>query len=126
MDKVLYSAPPIISVIIKADRTLASFTHQCNNGQLIAAEKFCDGSVDCRDGSDETIERCLHTRCPAFAFQCAYGACINGNAECDHKNDCNDNSDETTIRCQGILESYGISGNCSSVSFMMIRLYCVL
>lgn len=92
------------------DATSSYLRNQCDNGQIISADEFCDGDLDCPDGSDETFERCQHTVCPPFAFQCAYGACVRASALCDNKKDCNDNSDETATRCRGATRSYEASG----------------
>lgn len=30
---------------------------QCNNGECVSSNKYCNGTPDCKDGSDE-IENC--------------------------------------------------------------------
>lgn len=72
----------------------------CNSGELIDEDELCDGIVNCKDGSDETVRRCIDLNCPDYAFRCDYGACIARTYICDKKNDCADGSDETDLLCK--------------------------
>ncbi|KAL3276516.1 hypothetical protein HHI36_011893 [Cryptolaemus montrouzieri] len=76
-------------------------SHDC-----IDQDKYCDGPIDCPDGSDET-NACQKLRCSSYLFRCSYGACINPLFECDGKKDCADGSDENTPKCKDIPSSKG-------------------
>nr|QYY47503.1 vitellogenin receptor-1 [Pardosa pseudoannulata] len=64
---------------------------QCVNGHCLPADRRCDGSKDCTDGSDEVG---CSSRCSADDFQCKNGRCILKSWQCDARDDCGDNSDE--------------------------------
>ncbi|XP_044735712.1 modular serine protease-like [Chrysoperla carnea] len=86
-------------VIRQASNCKAS-ERQCKSGECLSKHVFCDGAVDCADGSDETVSSCANIPCPSsLYFQCAYGACVSGDAKCDKNKDCADNSDETLPEC---------------------------
>lgn len=75
----------------------AADQYRCKNGQCIAIARFCDGSVDCTDASDEN-DRCpgLHHRptCPRHHMQCRDGTCVDLRRRCDGRSDCPDGYDE--------------------------------
>ncbi|KAF5297036.1 hypothetical protein FQA39_LY12250 [Lamprigera yunnana] len=74
---------------------------QCDSGQCIPEENMCDGTNDCMDGSDETLQECVNViPCSSsFLFRCDYGACINKMLQCDGVVHCKDGSDETDAAC---------------------------
>lgn len=56
---------------------------------------ICDGLVHCKDGSDESFERCTVAACPPEKFQCKHSKqCIPRSFLCDGNPDCSDKSDE--------------------------------
>lgn len=70
----------------------------CKNGECIDASKHCDGTANCKDGSDETREDCSTFLCDVNKFRCSYGACVGLSSQCDGRKDCSDSSDEAN--CQ--------------------------
>lgn len=67
----------------------------CKSGDLLnGIEKLCDGRADCYDASDEVVDLCSHTFCPAHHFKCNYGACVHRSKKCNGIQDCVDASDE--------------------------------
>lgn len=70
-----------------------------SSGECIDLFSLCDGHVDCKDGSDETLEVCAGVVCPHKSFRCGYGACISGHAQCNGTRECIDGSDEAWELC---------------------------
>lgn len=71
----------------------------CNSGGCFHFSQYCDGTVDCDDGTDETM--CpLHIPDPEVCnathqYMCGDGhGCIPNTWICDNKTDCSDGSDE--------------------------------
>ncbi|KAF8561976.1 hypothetical protein P879_11285, partial [Paragonimus westermani] len=76
----------------------------CRDGQCVGSHRFCDGRVDCRDGSDEREPHCVSAdRCRPGQFLCRSGECISADRRCNGRQDCYDGSDETDcvtpVRC---------------------------
>lgn len=83
---------------------------KCRNGQCVRREHFCDGRVDCSDGSDEEscgeMIRPAQTQfCGINEATCRNGQCIPRSGLCDGRRDCTDNTDEDN--CGG-----GTDGKC--------------
>ncbi|CAK8686586.1 unnamed protein product [Clavelina lepadiformis] len=63
---------------------------ECSDGSCILREAYCDGVIDCDDGSDE--RRC--SGCRWNEIECFSGECVPSAARCDGNRDCRDGSDE--------------------------------
>ncbi len=87
---------------------------KCSSGQeCIPEEKVCQGSADCKDGSDEDEKFCLEWECSSGWWKCANGIqCISQSRVCNgidtffHGN-CKDRSDEDEAGCSIALKATG-------------------
>lgn len=52
------------------------------SGECILDGKVCDGTVDCNDKTDETVELCGSRYCPSYGFRCVYGGCVDQSSKC--------------------------------------------
>lgn len=82
---------------------------RCQTGECRPLSIFCNGVLDCIDGSDEPGEICRQgssasTMCP---FRCGNGSCRSTAVLCSGTNGCGDNSDElpcTVCKCANKTE----------------------
>ncbi|XP_037037177.1 basement membrane-specific heparan sulfate proteoglycan core protein isoform X11 [Bradysia coprophila] len=58
----------------------------------ICGDQFCDGTLDCPDGEDETD--CPNNECNSDEFSCDISRCIPISQRCDNEYNCNDGTDE--------------------------------
>ncbi|CAH1709698.1 unnamed protein product [Aphis gossypii] len=70
------------------------YQYKCKSGQCIDRRFTCDGTQNCKDGSDETTKLCKMVRCQKYTFRCNYGACVSKESKCDGVRQCADGSDE--------------------------------
>ncbi|XP_014478926.1 PREDICTED: sortilin-related receptor-like [Dinoponera quadriceps] len=70
-----------------------------SGGQCLPMVKVCDGTRQCRDGSDESAGMCKARECPENWFRCAYGGCIRPELKCNFQLNCYDWSDEEEYLC---------------------------
>jgi len=69
------------------------------DNRCIHQEKFCDGVVNCDDGSDEIL--CSTNTCEGDSwFRCDNNHCVSQKWACDGSNDCLDWSDETGCKLE--------------------------
>ncbi|XP_018787928.1 PREDICTED: low-density lipoprotein receptor-like isoform X1 [Bactrocera latifrons] len=86
-----------VALAIKADDDEDCEGTRCKNGECIDDLDWCNGSVDCLDGSDEMD--CKAILCSDAYKKCHYGGCIPFEKFCDKEFDCWDGSDESFSTC---------------------------
>ncbi|GBG84109.1 hypothetical protein CBR_g37984 [Chara braunii] len=71
---------------------------RCDGGRCLRTEAFCNGTKECRDGSDE--QNCQSKPCPEGFRKCKDGrTCRYAFAFCNGIRDCPDGSDESSQTC---------------------------
>ncbi|XP_038077374.1 low-density lipoprotein receptor-related protein 2-like [Patiria miniata] len=73
----------------------------CKSGECIQEGWACDGSLDCRDGSDEALKLCGRPLCTPPQIPCPAGGC---GTLCDLNPECFNGWDETNCTCQVLDE----------------------
>lgn len=73
----------------------------CDENRCLRKQVLCDGLAQCKDGSDESLDRCAAVTCPADKFQCKHSKqCIPRSFLCDGNADCNGTKNLTRIQLQ--------------------------
>ncbi|KAG7252793.1 hypothetical protein CRUP_036554, partial [Coryphaenoides rupestris] len=67
---------------------------ECGNGDCVNYTQTCDGTVHCKDKSDEKLFYCANRVCKKGYRKCTNGRCVGHTNWCNGRNDCGDNSDE--------------------------------
>nr|AWJ95281.1 vitellogenin receptor [Thitarodes pui] len=81
---------------------------RCPDGACLPRHMLCDGTVDCRGGSDEVKNNCenINSTCNTGWHRCSSGRCVDPSWVCNAERDCEDGSDETNCQnktCPGFL-----------------------
>ncbi len=88
---------------------------KCDSGECVHDSYYCNGLVDCADGSDETYCGTGGAGgCEATEWQCGSGECIDAQDVCDGIVHCPDVSDEVSCGTGGVSTGGGGTGGVST------------
>ncbi|GAB0094384.1 Putative vitellogenin receptor [Sergentomyia squamirostris] len=95
--------------------------YECDNGECINDKNLCDGTRDCKDGSDEVD--CDRKKCllPNW-FRCNNDKCISSAFRCDTQDDCPHGEDEDF--CHD-FQTHHTPSNCSKGEWQCTDKMCI-
>nr|BAC02725.2 vitellogenin receptor [Periplaneta americana] len=104
---------------VQGESSCPSGFFTCHNGECINDDKHCDGTSDCKDGSDEFDCDMVLCKEPHW-FRCHNGRCTSKSFHCDGVDDCGGWSDE-----EDCYEMESKPANCTADEWRCVDNNCI-